>query len=103
TRRSEEALVRADGTGHSRTPRFQTRIRCHVGGRPSPTRTVMTSRPPAFARLLLHCCIHPVDRDEVMGDLAELYAYQREDYGRFRADVWYVGQVLRSCPFFLFN
>jgi hypothetical protein len=51
--------------------------------------------PPAWAEALLRDVLHPVDGDSVTGDLLEEY---RENIhpvrGPWRADVWYVGQVL---------
>ena len=61
----------------------------------------MNIRPPYLLRKVLELCVHPADRDEVMGDLDELYAaYSRSD-GPVRARAWYVRQVLFSTPAFI--
>ena len=57
--------------------------------------------PPKRARKLLE---HLIDRDirySAMGDFDELYALVREERGRFRADVWYWIQIIRSTPRFV--
>ncbi len=61
----------------------------------------MNARPPYLLRAVLELCVHPADRDEVMGDLDELYAaYSRSD-GPVRARTWYIRQVLASAPSFI--
>lgn len=58
--------------------------------------------PPALIQWLLSMAIHPSDRDEVVGDLAELFAFRVAKKGRANAVCWYTFQVLRSAPrFFL--
>lgn len=61
----------------------------------------MNIRPPYFLRALLEFCVHPADRDEVMGDLDELYAAYCQSDGPVRARAWYVRQVLFSTPAFI--
>jgi hypothetical protein len=51
--------------------------------------------PPAWAEALLRDVLQPVDGDSVTGDLLEEYRESiHPGRGPWRADVWYVGQVL---------
>ncbi|MEQ9104563.1 MAG: FtsX-like permease family protein [Rhodothermales bacterium] len=61
----------------------------------------MNMRPPFILRAILEYCVHPADRDEVMGDLDELYAAYVGSDGLQRARAWYVRQVLVSAPAFI--
>jgi len=59
--------------------------------------------PPRLARWLLSISLHPVDRDEVLGDLSEMYAHFRANYSPGRANAWYWIQTLKSAPRFFFQ
>jgi len=43
------------------------------------------------------------DRDIVVGDFAEAYSYIASEEGRNRAYFWYMSQLIRSLPAFLYN
>ena len=58
-------------------------------------------KPPFIPRFLLGSCIHPSDRDEVLGDLDEVFAELIPENGKHRANTWYWYQMLRSAPWFL--
>ncbi len=57
-------------------------------------------RLPLIARWLLSASIHPADRDEALGDLAEMHTHFVNVYGSRRANAWYWIQTLKSVPLF---
>lgn len=53
-------------------------------------------------RLLVHLA-SAHNREVVVGDFAELFAWRTEESGRSRALLWFWGQVLKSLPAFISN
>jgi putative ABC transport system permease protein len=60
------------------------------------------SSPPAFARWILARCLHPADRDEVLGDLEQLFRDRSAESPK-AARWWYRWQVFLSAPRFFFQ
>jgi len=52
--------------------------------------------PPRLANWLLRCFVPAMDREEIMGDLAEEFSLRTQSPGSCRS--WYWGQALRSIP-----
>ena len=59
------------------------------------------SSPPRFAIWILRACVHPADRDEVIGDLSEMHTCFHSQHGPKTADVWFWYQVSVSAPRFI--
>ena len=55
-------------------------------------------RPPKSAELMLRVFLTPRHRHEVLLDLSEEYVEVRCRLGKWRADLWYCSQAVRSVP-----
>lgn len=53
---------------------------------------------PKIARWLLEYIVAMQDYSPIVGDFEEAYCYMAESEGRYRAIVWYWGQIIRSLP-----
>jgi len=62
----------------------------------------MSHKPPSIARWILSRCLHPAERDEVLGDLEELFQ-ERAAASPTSARWWYRWQVTFSAPLFLIH
>ncbi|MGB2907285.1 MAG: ABC transporter permease [Candidatus Aminicenantaceae bacterium] len=60
-------------------------------------------RPSRFGIWLLGRILSRRKNYGFFGDMEELYAYQREEKGRFRADLWFWAQILRTIPHYLLD
>ena len=54
--------------------------------------------PPKIAEKLAERLLLRFEREEKLGDLAEVFAYQAETWGRRLAVSWYWGQIFRAAP-----
>lgn len=51
--------------------------------------------PPKFAVLFLRWFCSEALIEEIQGDLEEAYEYRRKEYGKFRADLWFISDVIK--------
>ncbi len=60
-------------------------------------------RPPILAQWFLALSVEPENREVLLGDFSEFFREKFVESGRFRAHVWYWGQVFRSLPHLFSN
>ncbi|MFC2157043.1 ABC transporter permease [Acidobacteriota bacterium] len=60
-------------------------------------------KPPRMADWILSHMLEKADREFIAGDLKEVYIDMSCLHGRFQANSWYWGQILRSIRPFMFN
>jgi len=60
-------------------------------------------KPPRLAVKLFELIARSEEQRTISGDLDELFADLVEERGRFKAFLWYGGQILSACPLFLIN
>ena len=61
-------------------------------------------RPPKFATQFLRWFCAEELIEEVQGDLEEAYRFRRNKYGKLRADLWFISDVLKFFkPHFLMH
>ena len=58
----------------------------------------MMNRPPRLARWIIGAATERSERTWLVADLDELYDARRQQRSRWRADIWYRWQVVRSIP-----
>jgi len=58
---------------------------------------------PVWAATLLERIVPQRLHADVIGDIAEVYAWTRSEEGRFAAWCWLTGQLIRTLPLFLFD
>jgi putative ABC transport system permease protein len=59
--------------------------------------------PPRFSEWILSRLLEEEEREFVIGDLREMFGEVERSSGKVRADIWYLGQIVRSIPPFLSN
>ena len=62
-----------------------------------------STKPPRIAETILRLCFRCNRQESILRDLKESYAMIAEDGGAFRANVWYISQVLKIIKGKLFN
>ena len=65
--------------------------------------TSQRRRPSSVGIWLLSRLLNRRKNYGLFGDIEELYAFQREEKGRFRADLWFWAQILRTIPHYLLD
>lgn len=63
----------------------------------------MSNKPSSFARWSLKLFIDKYEHDSLIGDFCEMYEIYAQDFGQFRARLWYWGQIIRALPAFIRN
>ena len=58
---------------------------------------------PRFARWCLKILVKRYDHEALIGDFDEIYENHVQDYGHFRANLWYWGQICRAFPAIIRN
>ncbi len=59
------------------------------------------NKTPGFAEWLLYSFLHKEEREFIAGDLKEFYLEMYSSSGRFRANSWYWGQIIKTFRHFL--
>jgi putative ABC transport system permease protein len=59
--------------------------------------------PPSALERILKAFLYGTDTESVPGDFAEIHRRIQRDRGRMRASGWYIGQILRLLPSYLFH
>jgi len=59
--------------------------------------------PPSALERILKAFLYGTDTESVPGDFAEIHRRIQRDRGRMRASGWYIGQIVRLLPSYLFH